>query len=206
MLLAATEGSTCVELFVEQPDAPLDSATPFVEKFLLLRRVDGLLPVAACRRDNLDAILEQGLALLGIRPIAVVRQKAAGERRREERIQPLRVVAVAGNLKNEGDAAPGREDQVLTNPVKPTLQRRAITSTGQAVQALLLACTDRAADIDRMGVDDEKGGASSPSRVQKAELSRSIRGVNKARRSAQFGRDKRRGNNSHITGFFSNQR
>ena len=206
MLLATTKGSICVKLFIEQADAPLDSTAPCLEKLFLLRRVDGLLPVAACRRDDLDALLEQGFALLGIRPIAVVRQKTTGERRREERIQPLRVVAVARHLKNEGDTASGCEGQVLSNSVKPPLQRGAVAATGQAGEAFLLAGTDRPADIDRMRVEDGKGGDSSPARVQKAELSRSISGVNNARRSAQFGRDKRRGNNPHITGLLSNHR
>ena len=148
-----------MELRVEQPDESLRvRAMPFQEG-RILRRVPERL-VAPRTGQNRDPLSRQLLPLLRIRPVTVVRQQCATERRLQQRIQSLRVVTVAGHLHHERQTSVQGEEQVLPNADKPAVQRSAIALFRHAPEARLSPLAGRAADIDGMRVYDEKGGSS----------------------------------------------
>lgn len=112
----------------------------------------------------------------------------------EQSIKTVDIVAVACDLDHKSDAPFGSKDQMLADTVKPAFQRGAVPFSGESAEPLLFACSNEAADIDGMGVKNEKGGLSSPSMPAKIFERRSINGVRMARRSAPLGRLKQRGN------------
>ncbi len=199
MFAAPAEGAHSIELAIEQADAPFDRSTPLLEEGFFLGRVLKLPALFGGGGDR-DALLFQ-LRAAGIgRPIRIITEEPTLEIRLQERVKALNVVAVAGKLESESDTASRRKDQMLSNTVEPALQRCAVTGPGKAGEPLLPSRPDRAADIDRMGVDDEKGGVSSSSILQKTDVSFFMRGVSRARRSAQFCLESRRGNRESMTG------
>ncbi len=200
VLGAAAERASGMELRVEEPDAALDAAPALLEPLLCPGRVLEL-PVGSALGHGVDALGFELLAHGLPGPVGVVAEELALEGGLEERVEPLAVVALAGNLLDEGDAALRREDQVLTHPVEVALQRGAVAGPGQPVQAaVLFPGPDGAADVYGVGVDDEKGGAPSPANSQKAPQSFSMSGVRMARRSAKLGRESLRGNNFRMVG------
>ena len=194
MLGATAEGSPRVKLNVEKPDAALDAPPALLEELLGSGRVLEL-PVGAALGHDRDAL---GFELLphGLPgPISVVSEELALKGGFQERIKPLAVVALAGDLLQEGEASLRCENQVLPHPMKIALEGSTVAGPGQATQAaVFLTGTDGPADVYRVGVDNEKGGAPSPASSQKAPQSRCMRGARSALRSAKLGLESRRGN------------
>jgi hypothetical protein len=196
---AATECAASVELPAEESDPTFHSSAPALQQCLILHTIL-YRPIGArgcCHRYALTFELR---SLLRVRPIGVVPEEMSREGGLQECVQTLNVVPVAGDLLNECDVTTRGEDQMLTGTAEPALQRGAVSNLTEATQALLLSLADRSTDIDRMGVDYEKGGLPSPSSSQNTFDSCFISGVRIARRSAQFCRVSRRGNKRRMTG------
>ena len=128
------------------------------------------------------------------------------EVRFEKSVKAIDIMAVACNLETESNASLGSKDQMLADAVKPEFQRGAVSFPGESTESFLFSGPNGTADIDGVGINNEKGGASSPSIATKVFERRSIKGVNRARRSAQLGRLKRRGNNCFMVGLVSSHR
>jgi hypothetical protein len=201
---APAPGAAGVELGIEESDPTLDLSAPTPQQFPVSCGVLDLPVRARGCRDRDPLFLElHSLALP--RPEGVVTQEMTHEVRLEKCIEPLHVVSVSWDLLDEGDSSARSEDEMLADAVEPALQRGAVAVLGESVEAFFLARPDRTADVDRMGVDDEKGGAPSPPNSQKAWESFFMSGVSRARRSAQLGRESRRGKRRCRTGCRSNQ-
>ena len=164
------------------------------------------MPIAAGIRRNRNLLLGELGALLGFRPISIVSEKMPLKGGLEESIKAVDIMAVTRDLNHKNNAPFGGEDQMLTDAVVPAFQRGAVPFSGESSKPLFLACSNGTADIHGMGVHDEKGGCPSPSISTKAFERRSISGVRSARRSAQLGRLKRRGNNCVMVGLLSSHR
>lgn len=89
---------------------------------------------------------------------------------------------------------------MLAYAVKILVQRRAIAVLSQAIQALLAARADWAADMDGMRVDDEKGGSLSSAIWQNTPHNLAASSVSSARRSANFWRVISFGNELRMSG------
>lgn len=126
------------------------------------------MPVAASIRGDGDSLCGKFVALVGLGPVSIVAEKMSLKIGFEQSIKAVDIVAVTGDLEDKRDAAFGREDQMLADAVKPTLQRGAVPFSGESSQPFLFACPDGPADIDGMGIDDGKGGLASPSISRKA--------------------------------------
>ena len=131
--------------------------------------------------QDADIVSRQLLFLLRVGLVGAIAQEGALERSAEEGVEAVDVVAVAGDGEEVGETALRREDQMLAHPMKVGLQRRAIAGGGQAAEALALAGAHDSADLDRMGVHNEKGGWPS-ARVHKAAQRRWMSGVRSVRR------------------------
>lgn len=188
-----------MELAIEKTDAAFDRTAPLFEKCFFLCRILKF-PASLGRGSDRDAFLGKLSAAFVVWPVRVVSEEPALEFSLQESVKALDVVAIARDLKREGDAPTRSEDQVLSNPMEPAFQGCAVTRPGKAGEPLLLSRPDWPADIDRMGVDDEKGGSSSSSIMQKTEVSFRRSGVRRARRSAQFCLESRRGKSETMTG------
>lgn len=162
------------------------------------------LPVGAGRRRHRHPLLGQLRPFAGLGPVGIVAQEMSLKRGLQQGVKSLDVVTVARKLLDKGDIAARGECQVLAYALKPAFERGAIAASDQAAEALLAAGFYGTTDVDGMRIDDEKGGVSSPSKAQKAWVSCCIRGVNSARRSAQLGRERRRGKSVRMTGLDSN--
>ena len=144
------------------------------------------MPVAARVGSNGDFFLSELRAFLGLGPVSIVSKKMALKVSLEQSIKAIDIVAVASNLYRKGNPSFRSENQMLTNTVKPTFQRGAVSRSGKSSEPLFFACSNGAADIDGMGINDEKGGLSSPSISTNAFERRSMSGVRMARRSANW--------------------
>ena len=193
-----------MKLNVEQRDAPFDVGTLAVE---FLAEAGGVLKFEAFARfrRHADSVADQ----LGIHvfpgPVGVVADKVTAERGVQQRVKTLDVVAVAGNLDQHRNPPFRRDDQMLAHAVEAIAQRFAVAVLGQAAEPFFLSGPGLSADVDRMGIDDEKGGSASPFFAHSAPQSFSMSGVRMARRSAKFGRDNRRGNALVMTGLAVSQ-
>jgi hypothetical protein len=152
-----------------------------------------------------DALLRELVAFRFARPVGVVPEQVPLERSCQEGIAPLDVVAVAGDFDDEGDPPLRSEDQVLAHTVEETLQGRAMAGSRKAADALLPAGPDQPAYLGGVRVDNVKGGPAPPAMSRNAAHSLCMSGVRIARRSAKFGRDSCRGNNSRIVGLKASQ-
>jgi len=153
------------------------------------------MPITARVGCNGDLLLGQSETFLRLGPISIVSQKMSLKGCLQEGIKSVDVMAVARDLDCKINTAFGREDEMLTDTVKPAFQRGAVTCAGKPPKPLLFACSYRPANIYGMRVNDEKGGLVSPSISTKVFERHCIKGVRSARRSAQLGRLRRRGNN-----------
>ena len=163
--------------------------------------------IAASTSYDGYAVLFKFGSLVRLRPVAIVRQKAAAKGGLKKGVQTLDVMPIACKLEHKGDAPIRSEHHVLTETDKPALERGAVPFLRHAVKADLLSFPHRTADIHRMRVYDEKGGASSsssPAISAKAPARRSRSGVRSVLRSTQFCRDSLLGKKSHMTWLFSN--
>ena len=153
------------------------------------------MPVAARVGRDRNLFLGKLGAFLGLRPVSIVSKEMSLKGCFEQSIKAVDIMAIARNLDPKSNASFGSENQMLADAVKPEFQRGAVPFSGESAESFLFAGSNGAADIDRMGINDEKGGCPSPSLSTKAFERRSMSGVRIARRSAQLGRLKRRGNN-----------
>jgi len=163
------------------------------------------MPVAASVGRDRNFFLSQPGAFLGLGPIGIVSEKMSFKLSFQKSVKAVDIVAVAGDLDRESNAAFGSENQMLADAVKPAFQRGAVPFSGESAKSFPFSCSNRPPDIDGMGIDNEKGGLS-PSISTKAFERRSISGVRMARRSAQLGRLNRRGNNCFMVGLVSSHR
>lgn len=159
-----------MELAIKQPNAAFHLAPPLLQERLFLSGVL-CLPIGTRLRCDCDAFSLETCTLLLIRPIGIVAQEVSAERCREEGIETLDIVPIAGNLQNEGDSSARGENQVLPYAMEPALQGCAVSAPGQAIETLLLPSPDRTTYIYGMGVYNEKGGEPSASSSQKAWVS-----------------------------------
>ena len=194
-----------MKLMIQQRNSSLHGRPPLLQQPLLGSRIL-LLPVGAVGRRHRDPLGgELGTSGL-VRPVGVVAQQSSAEGGLHQSVKSLDVVTMTGKLQDQGDVSLRGEDQMLAYALIPAFYRGAPAALDQAVQTNLLPGPDGSANIDGMGVYDEKGGVPSPSREQRAPESRSMRGVSSARRSAQLGRERRRGKSWSMTGLDSTQR
>jgi hypothetical protein len=75
-------------------------------------------------------------------------------------------MAVSGYLFDMGDETAGSENEVFFHSVKPAIQGGAIAFFRQPAETVFFTGPDQPADIDGMGVNNEKGEACSPRIVQ----------------------------------------
>lgn len=204
MLPVTAKSRIGMELTIKEPDSSFNLATPFYQEGFFLRRILDI-PIGARRRSYRDAFPGQPLAFFFLGPIRIVPQEMASEGRFQQSIKALDIVAIAADLQNKRDAAVGSEHEVLSNAVELSIERGAIPMVRQPAQAFFFGRSYRTAHVNRMGVDDEKGGGSSLSSEIKAWQSDCINGVKRARRSAQFWRVRRRGKSFRIKTFASSQ-
>ena len=167
MAQAAVERPTGMELLVIQRDEPFDHAAPFAQVFVQTRR-QWQHSIFLGHRADMDAAREKFVAFLGLGCVCVIGVKHAGKRGLQQHVGALNVVPVSGDVKGTGQHSAGPENEMFANAVVVLVKRCAIAMLGQAAQALFIARALRAADIDRMGVDDEKGGWPSPANWRKA--------------------------------------
>lgn len=125
-----------------------------------------------------------GFFLIGL--IGTIAQERTLEGRFQESVEAVDIVPVAGDGELEGNASFGGEDQVFADAVEVCFQRGAVACSGQAAETLAGLGANELADVDRVGVDDEKGGWPSPPNAQKAWHNCCMSGVSRARRSANF--------------------
>ena len=194
MFQRAAKRPARIKLCVEKADASFDTATPSIQEFLFSGRIFNM-PIAACVRRDRDFFLGKLGTFLGFRPISIVSEKVSFKISFEKSIKAVDIMAVAGELDYKRNASFGSKNQMLANAVKPAFQRGAVSFSGESAESFLFAGSNGTADIDGMGINDEKGGCPSPSVSTKDFERRSMSGVRIARRSAQLGRLKRRGNN-----------
>lgn len=194
VLQGAAKRSACMELCIEKADAPFDTAAPSIQEFLFFGRIFNM-PVAARVCGNGDPFAGELGTFLRLGPIGIVSEKMPLEGGLQKSVEAVDIVAVACDLEHKNNAAFGTENEVLADPVKPAFQRGTVTFSGESAEPFLFACPYGSADIDGMRIDDGKGGFASPSISRKAPERRWIKGVKSARRSAQLGRLRRRGNN-----------
>ena len=116
----------------------------------------------------MDAAREKFVAFLRLGRVRVIVVKHASKRGLQQRVGALNVVPVSGDVQGTGQHSAWRENEMFANAVVVLVGRCAIAMLGQAAQALFFARTLWAADIDRMGVDDEKGGWPLPANWRKA--------------------------------------
>lgn len=69
------------------------------------------------------------------------------------------------NLDNASNASFGSEKQMFANAVEPSFQGGAMAFSSKAFETSLFTSPYGSANVYGVGVDDEKGGFSSPSRV-----------------------------------------
>ena len=164
------------------------------------------LVAAGAGNDGYTMLLKCNSLVL-LRPVPVVREKAAAKGGLEEGIPPLNVVAIALKLEHESDATVGSEHQMLTKADKPAFQGGTVSFLRHAIESNLLPLAYWTADIHRMGIYDKKGGSSSsssPAISANAPARRSRSGVRSVLRSAQFCRESLLGKKSHMTWLRSN--
>ena len=195
----AAQRSSRMKLYIKETDAPFYRTAPGIQEFLFFRRIFNV-PVAARVSSNSDSFFGKLGAFLGLRPIGIISEKIPLKGSLEQAIKSIDVMTVSSNLKVKGNASLGSENQMLADAMKPAFQRGAVSFSCEPAESFLFACPNGAADIDGMGIDDEKGGFPSPSISTKVCESRWMSGVRRTRRSAQFGRLKRRGNNWRMVG------
>ena len=164
------------------------------------------MPIAARVSGNRNFFFGKLGTFFLFRPISIVSKKMSLESGLEQSIQAVDIMAIARDLDYKGNKSFRGEDQMLANAVIPAFQRGTVSFSGESSDSLFFACSNGATDIDGMGVNNEKGGLSSPSMPEKVFDRRSMSGVRMARRSAQLGRLRRRGNNCRMVGFVSSQR
>ena len=153
------------------------------------------MPIAACIGRDRNFFFGEAGTFLGLGPISIVSEEMSLKVGLEKRIKTVDIMAIARDLDHKGNESFRSEDQMLPNAVVPAFQRGAVSFSGESSDSPFFACSNGAADIDGMGVNNEKGGLSSPSMPEKVFDRRSMSGVRMARRSAQLGRLRRRGNN-----------
>lgn len=203
MLGGTTQRFTSVKLDIKKSDAPFYRASPGVQKLLFFLRIFDV-PVAASIGSYRDALFGELGAFLGFGPIGVISKEMPLEGSFEQGIKSVDVMPVAGDLDRKGNPAFWSEDQMFTDSMEPAFQRGTIPCSGKSAEPFLFACPNGAADIDGVRIDDEKGGFPSPSISTNAWERRWMSGVRRARRSAQLGRLKRRGNNFLMVGWVPN--
>ena len=118
-----------------------------------------------------NALGQQFIAFAGFGSVGVVSIEHSDECRLEECVGAVNVVPVSGKMNDTGEHSTGREDEMFTNAVEVLVERSAIAVLRQTVQALFVSGALRTADIDRMGIDDEKGGWPSPDNWRNASES-----------------------------------
>lgn len=202
MLGRPAKRASCVELRTEETDAPFHGTAPRVKQRLLFRRIPDV-PVASRVGSHRNVFLGQLSTLLCFRPVRVVSEKMTFEGGFEQSVKTVDVMAVSGDLNHAGNTTLRGKKQMLTNTVKPAFQRGTVAPFSESSQTFLFAGAYGPANVYGMGVNDEKGGFSSPSRAINAFESFWTSGVRIARRSAQLGRLNRRGNNCFRVGFVS---
>lgn len=127
-----------IKLLIEQPDPAFNCAPVFLQP---LGRVFVVLEFHVKTRlcHNLNALLQQFGLLFRPRPIAVIRQQPAFEIGLQQRIQPLRIVAIARDLFDVRKIPIGREEQMLADTDEVSLERSTVADFTQPAQALSFA-------------------------------------------------------------------
>lgn len=126
MAAAAAERAASMELSIEGAEAALHRSAPPREEGVFFRRVVEVPASPGLCRDENPFLAELGASLVS-GPVCVVAEQPSLKVRAQQHIRPLDIVAVAGHLECEGNASSWRQDQVVANPVKPPLQRSAVT-------------------------------------------------------------------------------
>ena len=86
----------------------------------------------------------------------------------EQSVETVDVMTISGNLNHTGDTALRSKKQVLTDTVKPAFQRGAVAMLGETAKTFLFTSSYGPANVYGMGINDEKGGFSSPSMATNA--------------------------------------
>lgn len=164
MLRRSAKRAPRVELGTEETDASFYGTAPRVKQRLFFGRIPDI-PVTSCGGGDGDVFLGQLGTLLCFRPVRVVSEEMTFKGGFEQSVKAVDVMAVSGDLNNTGDATLRGKKQVLTNTVKPALQRGTVAVFSETAEPFLFAGAYGPANVYGMGVNDEKGGFPSPSRA-----------------------------------------
>lgn len=199
---AATKGTCGMKLGVEKSDPSFHAFAVDANEAL---EFGGIMhcPLRFGSRGDGNAVCFEFLPHVGARPIRIVSDQVTAKLRAQQTVQTLDVVPVAWHMRQERHAASRCKNQMLPHAVIVAIQRGTVAVADQAAHALFAARSHGPANIYRMGVDNIKRGRPSPANSQSAWHSCCSKGVSRARRSAKFCRDKRRGKSSRMVGFHS---
>jgi len=196
-----------VKLLVEQADQAIQVLAISMDHLGDIRRMHKMGASSSGRRDRDATLFEEG-AHFAMGPEGVVRQQVALKRGFQEGVKAIDIVAVSGQLQDEVKQAVRGGDQVFPDSTIAARKCTAVALLRQAAQADFAVSPrpNGPTDVYGMRIDGEKGGWPSPANAQSAPQSRSISGVSKARRSAKFGRESRRGKRDFIVPLVFSQR
>ena len=200
VVAAPGEGAVSVELSAECGDIAFDFEAVASDKLggLWRERRAGVL---ASRGDDCNAAFAQGSALLLVGCVRIVGDQQAFEIGFEKSVKPADIVAFAGDLTHVGNQAMRGVNQMFAHAAEPAASAGATADFPEPAQTAV-AClgAGSSADVNRVGVDDEKGGWPSPARVHSAPQSFCSSGVSSTRRSAKFCRESWRGKSALMVG------
>ena len=158
---AAVERLAGVKLGIEKRDEAFHDSAVFSKVFVQrgCKRKFGIL---FWHGADVDAVCTKLVAFVRSGPIRIVCVESAGEGRHQKRVGAVDIVLLAGQLDRAHQHSTGCEHEMFAHAVKILVQGRTVAVLGQAVQAYFVARSHGAADMDRMRVDDAKGGRLSP--------------------------------------------
>lgn len=204
MAVAAVERAPGSKLFIKECDVALDGAAADVQPLAQVFRTRSFGVGFLCRM-RANAMRLEFYIHGWVRLIGAVTQERALESRVQQRIQAIDIVLVARHVLHIGHKTLRRNDQVFTHAVEIAVLGCAVPCARQAAEAFLARRPHQRADVDGMGVDDEKGGWPSPPNAQNACVSRWSSGVSRARRSANFCREGKWGKSARMVALTASQ-
>ena len=197
---ATAEGAVAMEVLVEEAELAVEQMAIGVNPGRHLERILEV-PAGVGADQDLQPLLGQLLSRGGGGLIGRIPQEESAEGGLEQGIEALDIMAVAGQLEDEGNPAAGGEEDMLADATKPAAQGRTAADGGQPAEAARgVGLARRPADVYGMGIDDEKGGGPPSRAVEKKLERRSNSGWSRARRSAKFWRESRRGKRAVMVG------
>jgi len=206
MARATAEGSGGMQLLTEETNPALNWTSVAVNESARSAR-QRTARVLACLRYDYNVVLPQFLVQFASGGVSVVGKQESAEGGAQQFIQAAAIVAIARQLLDGGDHPMGRVDQVFADAAEPAACPGTVTDLAQAIETRLVnLCARGATDIYWVAVEDEKGGEPSPTNLQKAPQSFSIRGVSTALRSANFWRESWRGKSCRMVGWLASHR